>query len=255
MLYKLKRLLFRIMPLRLYLSTLQIGFRFLFVTGLLKRDERFKFHYACKKLINKADVVIDMGANLGYFSSVFARLNPQGRLYAFEPIPLFKDRLTKKLHGFAHVEIINAALGAQEGVLNMVMPSQNGMIRTGLPHVIEAHETEKYQDVLKVPVIEARKFLESMPRLNYIKCDIEGYEWVVFETLKSELNRLRPIVQIEISEKYISDFQSFFEGIDYIQTGLYSGKLIEENGPQKVTSDFLFIPSERKVEIFSKFKA
>jgi hypothetical protein len=70
-----------------------------------------------------------------------------------------------------------------------------------------------------------------------------------------ELNRLRPMVQIEISERYITEFCDFFKGLDYVQCGLYDNKLIEEHGKQRVTSDFLFIPLEKKDNIFSTFNS
>jgi Met-10+ like-protein len=41
-----------------------------------------------KELIAPGDVVLDIGANLGWFSRFLARLvGPEGKVYAFEPIP------------------------------------------------------------------------------------------------------------------------------------------------------------------------
>lgn len=232
---------------------MQHGFFMLFDLGLLKSDERFKFHYATKKLINEGDIVLDIGANLGYFSKLFARKNTKGTLYSIEPIPLFFNRLKIILSSFSHVKLIHAALGASHGNLHMVMPVQQGVMRTGLPHVISEEEAQLNPDHLTVPVQSAREFLANLPHLDYIKCDIEGYEWTVFSTLDAELGRLRPVVQIEISERFISQFCAFFQELNYVQCGLYDGKLIEEKGKQRVTSDFLFIPLEKKEQIFSIF--
>jgi FkbM family methyltransferase len=232
---------------------MQHGFFILFDFGILKSDERFKFHYATKKLIKEGDVVLDIGANLGYFSKLFARKNTKGTLYSIEPIPMFFNRLKITLSSYSHVKLIHAALGASPGNLHMVMPVQQGVMRTGLPHVISEEEAKLNPDHLTVPVQSAREFLANLPHLDYIKCDIEGYEWIVFSTLGMELERLRPLVQIEISERYIPEFCEFFKGLNYVQCGLYDGKLIEEHGTQRVTSDFLFIPLEKKDHIFATF--
>lgn len=234
---------------------MQHGFFILFDLGILKSDERFKFHYATKKLIKEGDVVLDIGANLGYFSKLFARKNTKGTLYSIEPIPMFFNRLKIILSSYSHVKLIHAALGASHGNLHMVMPVQQGVMRTGLPHVISEEEAKLNPDHLTVPVQSAREFLANLPHLDYIKCDIEGYEWTVFSTLELELDRLRPLVQIEISERYLSEFCEFFQGLNYVQCGLYDGKLIEEHGTQRVTSDFLFIPLEKKDNIFSTFNS
>jgi FkbM family methyltransferase len=234
---------------------MQHGFFILFDLGILKSDERFKFHYATKKLIKEGDVVLDIGANLGYFSKLFARKNTKGTLYSIEPIPMFFNRLKIILSSYSHVKLIHAALGASHGNLHMIMPVQQGVMRTGLPHVISEEEAKLNPDHLTVPVQSARDFLANLPHLDYIKCDIEGYEWTVFSTLGVELERLRPLVQIEISERYITEFCEFFKGLNYVQCGLYDGKLIEEHGTQRVTSDFLFIPLEKKDKIFSTFNS
>jgi FkbM family methyltransferase len=234
---------------------MQHGFFILFDLGILKSDERFKFHYATKKLIKEGDVVLDIGANLGYFSKLFARKNTKGTLYSIEPIPMFFNRLKIILSSYSHVKLIHAALGASPGNLHMIMPVQQGVMRTGLPHVISEEEAKLNPDHLTVPVQSAREFLANLPHLDYIKCDIEGYEWTVFSTLGIELDRLRPLVQIEISERYIPEFCEFFKGLNYVQCGLYDGKLIEEHGTQRVTSDFLFIPLEKKDNIFSTFNS
>lgn len=253
MIVRIKKILYRILPTSLYLACMQHGFFILFDLGILKSDERFKFHYATKKLIKEGDVVLDIGANLGYFSKLFARKNTKGTLYSIEPIPMFFNRLKVILSSYSHVELIHAALGASPGNLHMIMPVQQGVMRTGLPHVISEEEAKLNPDHLTVPVQSAREFLANLPHLDYIKCDIEGYEWTVFATLGMELERLRPLVQIEISERYIPEFCEFFKGLNYVQCGLYDGKLIEEQGTQRVTSDFLFIPLEKKDHIFATF--
>jgi FkbM family methyltransferase len=253
MMYRLKKLLYKILPTAWFLASMQRGFFLFFDLGILKRDARFKFHYAVEKLVKETDIVVDIGANLGYFSKLFARKIKRGKLYAFEPIPDFHLRLNILLRPYPHSEVIHAALGAEEGILPMVMPVQSGVLRTGLPHIISEEEASNHAEVQRVKVLEAKDFFSSLSKLDYIKCDIEGYEWVVFSTLENELKRLRPIVQLEISERFIEEFCALFKRIGYVQCGLYEDKLIEENGKQRESSDFLFVPKEKLERIFATF--
>ena len=85
----MKKLLYMILPERAYLFTLHRFFYLLYRLGLLKHKEAFKFHYFVKRIIKPDFVVIDIGANLGYFAKNFARLAHQGKVIAIEPLPQF----------------------------------------------------------------------------------------------------------------------------------------------------------------------
>ena len=65
MIVRIKKILYRILPTSLYLACMQHGFFILFDLGILKSDERFKFHYATKKLIKEGDVVLDIAFTAG----------------------------------------------------------------------------------------------------------------------------------------------------------------------------------------------
>lgn len=210
--------------------------------GVLKSNSKFKYHYAVKNLIKKDFVVVDIGANLGYFSKNFARLTPNGKVISIEPIPLFFDTLDHFMKGFKNSIRHNVALGNEEGTITMVMPKSNGMIRTGLPHIAESEEEKKIHETREVRIIKGSELLEKESRIDYIKCDIEGYELNVFKEIKPILEKFKPIVQIEISEKNLEEMLDLFISLGYTQYGIASGKIIQENGKQKEDGDFLFYP-------------
>ena len=63
--------------------------------------------------INKGDVVLDVGANVGYFTLIFARLvGPNGKVYAFEPDPdnfaLLKKNV--EMNGYKNVVLVQNAV-------------------------------------------------------------------------------------------------------------------------------------------------
>ena len=249
-----KRILFKLLTQRAYLKAMHRGFYFLFDLGLLKNDKRFKYHYIVKQLIKKDFTVIDIGANLGYFAKTFARLSPEGKVICIEPILPFYQILQKFLSPYPQVVIHNIALGEEEGIVEMVLPESNGMIRTGLPHIVDKSEDIGGQKTAQVKVKKGSELFGSLPKIDYIKCDIEGYEWIVFNELKPIISKFRPIIQIEISECNIDNFVHYFDQLEYCQYGICDFKIIREKGQQKEIGDFLFIPTEQKEEFEANFK-
>ena len=246
-----KRLLYKILSPKQYLQVLQIGFYLLFDWNILKGKPAFKYHYLIKKVIQPDFTVVDIGANLGYFSKNFARLTPKGKVVSIEPIPLFYEVLTILLRQYKHVTVHNVALGAEEGKTIMVLPTDDGMIRTGLPHVAQNDaELEKYQNQ-EVAIIRGSKLLANLEKIDYIKCDIEGYEWVVFQELEPLITKHKPFVQVEIGDENKENMLALFDRNGYIQYGICNYQFVQETGMQQEQGDYFFVPNER-VEAFHK---
>ena len=251
--FTIKKLLFRILPQALYLKAMHIGFFILYDLGILKNDKRFKFHYAVKSFIKEGYTVIDIGANLGYFSKIFARKTTKGKLICIEPIPFFYSTLKNFLKPFPQVEIHNVALGNEEQIIEMVLPESNGVMRTGLPHIIGDGEQIGNQKTAHVSLKKGSELFKDLKRINYIKCDIEGYEWIVFQEIKKLIIQHRPIVQVEIAEESIPLFVDYFNELNYLQYGIKDFKLLRENGKQEEIGDFLFLPLEQQKDFESQF--
>jgi hypothetical protein len=137
----------------------------------------------------------------------------------------------------------------------MALPETDGFIRTGLPHVIKDTTIDPQTKTQKVKVLKAHDFLFSLPKIDYIKCDIEGYEAVVFEDLKETLAKFRPIVQLEIAPENRPQLLQLFSELNYQQYGLVNFQLIAENGIQQEEGDFLFIPQEKSAAFIAGNKS
>ena len=247
----IKKFLAGILSQSAYLKTLHRVFYVLYDLNLMKRDPRFKYHYMVKKLIQKDFVIVDIGANLGYFAKNFSRLAKNGKVIAIEPVPMFYSVLTHFLGNKKNVEIHNVALGKEEGLITMVMPESDGFIRTGLPHIATSEEEKRTHKTQDVKIVKAKDFIGKIPKIDYIKCDIEGYEGIVFQEIKSILDEKRPLVQLEISEQNKDALLQMFKELDYLQFGINNFKFVEEKGHQNEEGDYFFVPSE-KINYFKK---
>jgi FkbM family methyltransferase len=238
---RIKKILYKLLSERQYLRVLHRSFYLLFDCGLLKNDKRFKFHYAVKKLIQPEYTVVDIGANLGYFSRNFARLASKGKVISIEPVPQFFDVLDGFMKKYPNSERYNVALGTEEGTITMVLPKSNGMIRTGLPHIVENEEERKQHDTKEVKIVKGSELLGHLKRIDYVKCDIEGYELNVFREIYPLIALHKPIVQIEIAPKNLDEMCLLFADLGFKQFGIVNGKILEENGMQQEEGDFLFV--------------
>ncbi len=88
--------------------------------GLPWRRVALKRFY--RKLIPKDALVFDVGAHVG--SRTLTVLSTGGRVVAVEPQPLFAKWLSWLFGNNARVDLIVAALGAQEGQANLQVSSR-----------------------------------------------------------------------------------------------------------------------------------
>lgn len=241
----IKKILFKILPESIYLKNLHRFFYVLYDLKLLRKNKSFKYHYMVKELIQDGDVIIDIGANLGYFSKTFSRLSPNGKVICIEPLPQYYSILKHFLSSRKNIEIHNVALGKDAGEVTMILPKSNGMIRTGLPYISKSNEKSEHP-TQQVQIVNPNSLLKNLSKIDYIKCDIEGFEWIVFQELKEVLEQYQPIVQIEISTENRREMFSFFTDLGYVQYGINNFKFVKEDGKQIEPGDYLFVPKSRE---------
>lgn len=250
----LRKLLYRTCGINGYLAFLRKSFFLAFNAGLLKNKAAFKWHYFVKKLVKPGYVVIDIGANLGYFSNSFCKAaGPEGTVFSVEPVTPFRKQLAKQLSWAKNSTICGFALGAEnvdEIVLGMPQSVRDlGYIRTGLPSILhgeneKADEKNTFASSLK----KGSEVFANLERIDYIKCDIEGYEWIVFQDMKEVFASKKPIIQAECWDKHFDEILHFFEELGYIAYKLNNEKLTALRSiPREKweSDDTLFVPKEK----------
>jgi FkbM family methyltransferase len=196
-------------------------------------------------LIRKGDHVIDIGANLGYYSQLFAKLTgPKGKVFSVEPVTLFRKILKINTTGFKNTTIIPYALGTEDDKsIVMGIPKSNKYLRHGLTRVLDKDENEPFEFTFNEMMFTPATLFGKLERCDYIKCDVEGYEIHIIPQLEFLLKPFQPIIQIEIepvNRKTISDFLSSLSySAFYLKDELLfpvGGNLLEIEG------DLFFIP-------------
>jgi FkbM family methyltransferase len=111
--------------------------------------------------------IIDCGAHIGVSVAWWKTLFPAARVLAFEPDPVNYEMLRRNCAGLADVEVINAAVWREEGVVDFTVKGDQGGHLTRLAGA--AHP-----DVQPVRCLRLRPLLER--GCDFVKLDIEGAE-------------------------------------------------------------------------------
>ncbi len=124
-----------------------------------------------RRLIEPGQTVVDIGANVGFYTLQFARLvGAGGEVHAFEPVAANRERLARNvaLNNFvARVAINPEAVSANSGSADLsTTPARNsGWARIGDGGTV-------------VPTVAIDDYLDGkgIERVHFLKCDIEGHE-------------------------------------------------------------------------------
>ncbi len=148
--------------------------------------------------IKPGDTVIDIGANVGFYSLLFASIVGQGgSVIGFEPMPFLYERATMSAleSGFKHCVLHNVALGTEPGSAELVYapgsPNWGGAFLSFDGSVLPDHASHT------VPVRPLSEYLQGV-RPNFVKIDIEGGEYLVMSEAREILKAAKPIILSEI---------------------------------------------------------
>jgi FkbM family methyltransferase len=222
---KIKAILLTVLGQRKYLQLTSSLFFVYFKKGWLTKNPIYKTHYFVKHLVKPGDTVIDIGANLGYFSVQFAQLvGRAGKVYSVEPIELYRHILIKNISRFKQVEILPYALGEMDAIIKMGNPGSDKH-RHGLMRVLSDKDASDDSQVYEVPMKNPGELFASLPKINYIKCDIEGYEVPVIPLMRSLIEVHQPILQVETEGENRRIIFEMMHALHYSMYYVNDGKL------------------------------
>ena len=257
MLVNFKKLIYRSLGQKAYLKILNTGFFSLYYSGVLKSNDIYKYHYFVKYLVKPGDTVIDIGANLGYFSKIFAGLTKNGgALVAIEPVKPFYEILTQVLRPYKQATCYNYALGFEEKTITMSVPNEYGYLRTGVSHVTGPGESAGENYTFEARMVRGSELLRPLSKIDYIKCDVEGYEGHVLPELKEILKTHTPMVQVETIGESREIIINLMIELGYHLFYVENNKLVKQDGQSETPiGDILFIHERKEESVLEKLKS
>ena len=198
----IKKILLNALGEKRYLSLLAASFQRLYPTGLLGSE--YQDIYFLKKIIRKGDWCVDIGAHLGYFTLELSRLaGPAGKVFAVEPMRAFHHTLERLLQRkkARNVTLYQVALGGVGEYVQMGIPAADDIKHFAWARVIDANPHLTFHESEKVRNESGDRLFSDLPRLDYIKCDVEGLEFQVFASMTRTLEAHHPILLCELFER------------------------------------------------------
>jgi FkbM family methyltransferase len=206
--------------------------------------------------IQPGTVVIDVGANIGFFTKFFGDcVRPSGRVIAIEPEQVNFSRLSRMVQrsGLNQVvETIQAVAAEKSGTLRLAInpehPADHKIAEAGVP--------------VKAVVVDELLAERDWPRVSLIKIDVQGAEVMVLRGSRETLRRFHPVLYLEVDDEGLRAMQADAEGLfrmlqeqGYAIHRIIKGKL---SAPMKVQesvvlcqggkyADFLFLHPQTAV--------
>lgn len=241
----IRKLLYKILGLKGFVRLVSRIYLCLVRNGFLK--SKYPELFYLEKIIKPGFTCIDIGANVGYYSVMLSKhVGKEGKVLAVEPIPVFADIWQKnvKLSRISNLILFPYALGSEEKIVQMGVPKRDGVVHHGMTKITET-QNEKYVAFFDVEMKNPGKLFAGLEKVDFIKCDVEGYESIVFSNMKEIIIKHRPLVQSELSgEENRSKVISTFEELEYKVCVLENNQLIDVPVEKQasISSDFYFVP-------------
>jgi FkbM family methyltransferase len=163
-------------------------------------------------------VIVDGGANIGFFTVPVAhRTQGRGtRIISFEPQRQLFQALGGSLaiNGYRHVYLHNCGLGAEPGIAQL--PAVDYSIAQDFGTVSLSDETTVAEDgwmndrVVDITSIDAM----ALPRLDFFKLDVEGYEIPALTGALETIKKYRPWIWVEYFITGADPIKQALAGID-----------------------------------------
>lgn len=206
-----------------------------------------------RPLVPEDAVVFDVGAHAGRFTKLFARLAPRGTVYAVEPGTYARGilRIAMRLNRMRNVVILPFGLADAPGITTLTVPvKKSGSYGYGLSHMGK-HPDGTTAEIELVPVatLDAAVAALKLERLDFLKADIEGFEYRMAMGGRATLARFRPALLLEMNFGYMARAGDRLETLWQMLVDMgyrpYAPTVAQARYDAPHQGDVLWIPAEK----------
>lgn len=173
----------------------------------------FNFHepaesYLIFELISTLDAscnIFDIGANIGWYSLNIAKQFNQAKVWSFEPVKSTFEYFRKNLELNSEIEniiIYNFGFSNQNETLKFYVQPDTSVTAS----LVNITESETIKEIT-CEVKRLDEFIDENPvKIDFIKCDVEGAELLVYQGGLETIKRDKPIIFTEMLRKWSAKF-------------------------------------------------
>lgn len=168
--------------------------------------------------------VLDVGANIGYFSTIIASLvGPDGKVWAFEPTDAYRQRLAWHLeaNGLAgRVKVLDYGLSDRQQSLEIAMEESTASL-----HPTTAGGDRQTVQLRRLDDVAGELGID---RIDFVKVDIDGHEPYFLAGARQTILKHQPVMVMEFNQASLdaasSDVRKLYEELVGMGYQLYSEK-------------------------------
>jgi FkbM family methyltransferase len=228
--------------------------------------ETFNFNFYEKddsqmifKIVRPDSHIIDIGANIGWYTIHTAAMLKSGNIHCFEPIPETHKKLVNniKLNNLTNIVVNNIALSEKKQTLTFYFdPYQSGS--SSSKDITESPTVERIQ--LESMTFDEYVEKNKLAKIDFVKCDVEGAELFVFQGAMNTLKKYTPVVFTELLRKWAAkfgyhpnDIMDLFHSIGYGAYYTREGYLhpIDKIDENTVNTNFFFLHKQNHKNIIA----
>jgi len=157
-----------------------------------------------KKNIKEGDVVLDLGANIGYFTCLFAQLvGKSGKVFAFEPEPNNFKILKKnvKINEYQNIVLEQKAVSNIKSKIKMYLSNS--------PKDHRIYNTHDNRESIEIECITLDEYFKDFnQKIDFVKSNIQGADYAAFQGMKLifEKSKSNIVMAIEFNPAMIKEF-------------------------------------------------
>jgi FkbM family methyltransferase len=132
--------------------------------------------------------VVDVGANIGYFSLLSARIvGPSGHVIAIEPVPTNRAILTEAVerNGLTQVTVIAEALGDRPGTGSLHQADQLTYPNRTASMASDASDGQRFE--VRIRTLDELLASLRVDHVDLLKIDVDGFEWQILQGASESL--------------------------------------------------------------------
>lgn len=141
-----------------------------------------------REKIKPGMTVLDIGANIGFYTRLFSSLvTDRGKVYAFEPDTLNFRYLSREVEDCKNVILENAAVADSSGKITLFISDD-----INIDH--KTYDNGEMRRTVEVKSIRMDDYLTEKEKIDFIKIDIQGYDYFALKGCQELISRNPEIV-------------------------------------------------------------
>lgn len=210
-------------------------------------------------LTARARCILDVGANIGWYTARWARRLPEAQIHAFEPMPVSYRYLQRNVaaNGVgAQVTLYNYGLSDSAGSFEFFISPTAGT-NASLKNVAGDADASA---VVGLTLTMDQWVANQRVQPDFIKCDVEGAELLVFRGGHRTLSEMRPVVFTELLRKWSkpfgyhpNDVLDYFAELGYVcfAIGRNGVRRLQEVTDETLETNYAFLHAKEHADLAS----